>query len=88
MASELIRAAVAATRFAYPDTPALGMITFIDRAKVRPIMVRGVPTFGRTYRLAGFVDAGETKGGLLALQLHPQDMPSPQPAVSRCPMMI
>lgn len=55
------------------------MITFIDRRKVTPVMVRGVKTWGRTWALAGFVAAGETKGGLLAMQLHPQDMP---PAVA------
>jgi hypothetical protein len=51
------------------------MVTFVDRAKVRPTMVRGSPTWGRTYRLAGFEDCGETKGGLLALRLAPERMP-------------
>lgn len=51
------------------------MVTFIDRDKVPPIRVRGVATWGRTYRLAGFRDVGETKGGLMALQLLPADMP-------------
>lgn len=32
---------------------------------------------GRTWRLAGFENAGETKGGLLALQLKPDAMPPP-----------
>ena len=53
------------------------MITFVDRRKVKPTIVRGEKVWGWTYRKAGFVDAGETKGGLLALQLHPQDMPAP-----------
>jgi hypothetical protein len=75
-ASDLIRMAVAATRSHYEDRiPALGMVTFIDRRKVRPIMVRGVPTWGYTYRRAGFKEVGDTKGGLLALQLLPADMP-------------
>lgn len=83
VASELIRQAVAATRAYYGEPPALGMVTFIDRAKVRPTMVRGVPVWGWTYRKAGFVDAGETKGGLLALQLHPDAMPAPLAARPR-----
>lgn len=56
------------------------MMTFVDRAKVRPTIVRGEPVWGWTYRKAGFVDAGDTKGGLLALQLHPIDMPAPRAA--------
>ena len=80
-ASDLIRQAIAATRAHFGEPPALGMVTFIDRARVRPVKVRGVPTWGRTWRLAGFVDCGETKGGLLALQLRPDAMPAPQPAL-------
>jgi hypothetical protein len=79
-ASELIRQAVAATRAYYGDAPPLGLVTFIDRSKVRPIKQRGVETWGRTWRLAGFREAGETKGGLLALQLLPADMPEAIPA--------
>lgn len=83
IASKLIRQAVAATRAHYGAPPALGMVTFIDREKVRPIMVRGRPVWGWTYRKAGFVDAGETKGGLLALQLSPDAMPGPRAAAQR-----
>jgi hypothetical protein len=54
------------------------MISFINRKSVRPIMVRGVPTWGRTWRKAGFVNAGETPKGLLVMQLHPVDMPAAQ----------
>lgn len=76
-ASDLIRAAVAATKAHYAnDVPYLGMITFIDREKVKPIMVRGEKTWGYTYLKVGFKIAGETKGGLLALQLWPWDMPA------------
>lgn len=78
LASELIREAVAATRDAFVLAPALGMVTFIDRAKVRPTRVRGEDVWGWTYRKAGFREAGETEGGLLALQLLPGDMPSPR----------
>lgn len=31
-------------------------------------------------KLAGFREVGETKGGLLALQLLPEDMPEPEAA--------
>lgn len=63
--------------------PPLGMVTFINRKKVKPTMVRGVKTWGYCYRKAGFVDVGETKGGLLALQLWPVDMPAAFPARQR-----
>lgn len=82
-ASELIQQAVAATRAHYGTPPVLGMITFIDRTKVRPIKVRGQDVWGWTYRKAGFVDVGETKGGLLALQLSPDRMPDAMPARPR-----
>lgn len=82
-ASELIRQAVAATRAHYGEPPTLGMVTFIDRTKVQPTMVRGKPVWGWSYRKAGFVDAGETKGGLLALQLWPDAMPSARAANAR-----
>jgi hypothetical protein len=57
------------------------MVTFVDRSKVRPIKVRGVPTWGWTYIKAGFKYAGETKGGLMALTLSPTDMPMPKEAM-------
>jgi hypothetical protein len=83
VASELIRQAVAATLAHYGEPPALGMVTFIDRAKVRPTPVRGVLTWGWTYRKAGFVDVGETKGGLLTLQMLPDAMPPAESAKQR-----
>jgi hypothetical protein len=66
----MIRAAVAVTRWKWADVPDLGMITFVDRDKTRR---KRDP--GRCYRKAGFRPCGETKGGLLALQLLPSDMP-------------
>lgn len=78
IASELILEAVAATRAYFGEPPEQGMVTFIDRKKVKPTMVHGVPTWGRTYALAGFEHAGETKGGLMAMQLRPEKMPPPQ----------
>lgn len=76
-ASDLIRAAVACTRWRYPAVPPLGMITFISRDHVRPVKVRGVATWGRTWLLAGFEPDGETEGGLLAFRLRPERMPEP-----------
>ncbi len=79
-ASELIVEAVAATRAYYGEPPLLGMITFIDRSRVPPLHTRRGNVWGYTYRRAGFVDAGETEGGLLALQLWPDAMPCAQQA--------
>jgi hypothetical protein len=74
-ASDLIRSAVAATCWRYGAPPALGMVTFLDRRKVRPIKQRGHNTWGRTWLLAGFEPDGETEGGLLAFRLPPSRMP-------------
>lgn len=83
VASELIREAVAATRAIYGEPPLLGMITFIDRKHVKPVLVRGVKTWGRTYVKAGFMHVGETKSGLLAFQLLPFVMPPAKAAQPR-----
>lgn len=72
LASALITQAVSATRSYMGEPPVLGMITFVDRAKVR---TKRDP--GYCYRMAGFEVCGETKGGLLALQLLPDKMPAP-----------
>ena len=71
LSSELILEAVAATRAIWGDPPVLGMVTFVDREKTRR---KRDP--GRCYRRAGFVPCGETKGGLVALQLLPERMPN------------
>lgn len=89
LASDLIRDAVAATRWCYGDIPSLGMITFIDRSKVKPTMRRGVKTWGYSYLKADFRHVGETRSGLLALQLLPEDMPAaamPLGAIYRMPL--
>lgn len=83
LASDLIRSAVAATRFHFGDPPDLGMITFIDRKKVKPSKRRGQSVWGLTYEKAGFRHVGFTKGGLMAWQLLPLDMP---PAKEPLPM--
>jgi hypothetical protein len=79
-ASVLIRQAVAATRAVVGEPPSLGMVTFIDRKHVRPYIggpERTRVIWGQTFRQAGFREVGETKSGLLALQLLPADMPEP-----------
>jgi hypothetical protein len=71
LASDLIREAVAATRAVW-EPPPLGIVTFVNPAKVRH---KRDP--GRCFRRAGFHDVGRTKSGLLALQLLPDAMPEP-----------
>lgn len=83
VASSMILQAIAATRAHYGEPPTLGMVTFVDRKKVAPTMVRGKPVWGWVFRKAGFVDCGETKGGLLALQLVPGGMPEAEPAIGQ-----
>jgi hypothetical protein len=73
LSSDMIREAVALTRGKWPDVPELGMITFVSTKHVRRKR-----DWGRCYRKAGFVDAGFTKGGLVALQLLTTAMPSPK----------
>lgn len=73
LSSDLIRQAVAATRFVWPVAPSLGMVTFVDAAKVRR---KRDP--GRCYLRAGFQLVGKTKtNGLLAFQMMPEEMPEP-----------
>jgi hypothetical protein len=70
LSSTLIREAVAATRWNWPDVPGPGMVTFVDKDQTRP---KKDP--GYCYRMAGFEPCGETKAGLVALQLLPENMP-------------
>lgn len=72
LSSDLVRDAVAATRWRWPDVPALGMVTFVD-----PTQTRRKRDPGRCFRRAGFVPDGHTVGGLVALRLDPADMPDP-----------
>lgn len=84
VASEMIRDALAATRFYFGDPPPLGMITFIDERKVLPTMRHGERTWGYTYKKAGFVEVGRTKiNNLLALQILPEKMPAAEPAINQ-----
>ena len=78
-ASDLIRDAVAATRWHFGGVPfPHGMVTFVDAEKVKH---KRDP--GRCYLRAGFVAAGETEGGLLAFVLRPEDMPAAAPPMQR-----
>lgn len=76
LSSALITQAVAATQAEFGEPPELGMVTFVDASKVRR---KRDP--GRCYRKAGWHVAGETKGGLVALQLDPENMPEPVAAL-------
>lgn len=86
LSSEIILSAVAATRAAarvlwYPVNgsfePDLGIVTFVDPTKVRSTNP------GYCYLRAGFRRVGVTKGGLLAFQMLPAEMPPPAPALPR-----
>jgi hypothetical protein len=72
LSSRLITEAVAITRWQWPNVPDLGLISFID-----PTKVKRKRDFGRCYLKAGFVHAGNTRGGLIAMQLIPDAMPDP-----------
>lgn len=76
LSSQLIRDAVAATRHFFGEPPSLGMITFVDASKTRP---KRDP--GHCYIIAGFRPCGKTKRGLVALQMKPEQMPRPEPAL-------
>lgn len=71
LSSDLVREAVAWTRWKWPEVPELGMITFVDARKVRR---KRDP--GRCFRKAGFSHVGFTKSGQHALQLLPADFPA------------
>jgi hypothetical protein len=81
LSSELITEAVAATIYRYGPAPDLGMITFVNPKKVNPIKVRGKTEWGFCYKKAGFREVGATKGGLVALQILPDEMPAARPAI-------
>lgn len=71
-ASEMIREAVAITRWRWPEVPELGMLSFVN-----PDRVEHKREPGRVYRLAGFARFGHTKGGLHVWRMAPEDMPPP-----------
>lgn len=74
LSSELILEAIAATRSIW-EPPPLGMVTFVNPAKVRR---KRDP--GRCFLRAGFKPVGATRRrGYLAFQLLPENMPQPNP---------
>jgi hypothetical protein len=73
LSSELITEAVAVTRGIWGDPPPLGMVTFVNAAKIKPKPEKGL---GRCYQMAGWHPCGKTKGGLFALQILPVEMPA------------
>ncbi len=77
LSSELITEAVAATKAIWVQPPELGMVTFVDRDKTRR---KRDP--GRCYRKAGWKYVGETEGGLVALQILPDEMPPAEPPLT------
>jgi hypothetical protein len=82
VASKMIREAVAATRWFWPETPELGIVSFVDASKVRQ-----KKDVGRCYLHAGFRNVGLTKGGLYAFQLLPSEMPEAEaPKITPIPV--
>jgi len=77
LASEMIRAAVAVTRWRWPEVPDLGMVTFVDASKVRHKR-----DAGRCYKKAGFTKVGATQSGLIAWQMLADAMPDPCPPLN------
>lgn len=73
VASEMIRQAIAATRYFWTP-PELGIVSFVDTKKVRRKR-----DFGRCYVRAGFKHVGWTKGGLMAFLMKPEEMPESDP---------
>lgn len=86
LSSDLIREAIAVTRTFF-EVPPLGIVTFVDKGEIRSTNP------GCCYKFAGFRKAicpnhmikvqdcaacnGQTRGGLVALQMLPGDMPEP-----------
>lgn len=80
VASELILDAISATRFFFGEPPLRGMVTFLDRKKVKPTMRRGRETWGYTWEKAGFEHVGFTGKGLMAFRLPLDRFPEAVPA--------
>jgi hypothetical protein len=83
LSSAMIRGALAATRAVWGEPPALGLVTWIDPAKVRR---KRDP--GRCFLRAGFHVEGITPGGhgrasLLELRIAAEAIPEASPAPTR-----
>lgn len=71
LSSLMIREAVAITRWYFGEPPEPhGFVSFIDTTKVRKKR-----DFGRCYIKAGWHRVEDTKGGLITMQLLPQEIP-------------
>lgn len=77
LSSELIREAMAATRWKWGPLPERGFLTSVDAGKVRH---KRDP--GRCFIRAGFDRAGESKSGKLWLLCPPDRIPPPEPPIS------
>ena len=74
LSSDLVRAAVAATRAAWGEPPALGMLTFVAPDRVRPKRDPGM-----CFLRAGFHPfACTVLRRRLVLRIDPRDMPPPE----------
>lgn len=80
LSSLLIRQALAATRYKWPDLPEAGLITFVHPKKVRR---KRDP--GRCFRHAGFTHTGYTKSGHWVWQALPEVFPPAERAIQRQP---
>ena len=91
LSSDLIREAIAATRWRWAQIPEQGMVTFVDETKVKRKRKRDP---GRCYRKAGFdqlreldVETGRFRPirtvseGLLVFAMSTGDMPEPEPPI-------
>jgi hypothetical protein len=70
LSSDLIIEAMQATVWNWPESPDLGLVTFVNAKKVKP---KRDP--GYCFLQAGFKRIGTTKGGLIALGIEPADLP-------------
>ena len=75
LASDMLREAMGIMQSEY-ELPALGCVSFVDPKKVRGVMERGERVKGFCFKKAGFRAVGETKGGLIAWQMLPNEMPA------------
>ena len=75
LSSKLITEALAVTRWLWGEPPSLGMITFINPARIKPTQKPGW-----CFRKAGWKEIGQTQiHKLITLQIAPEQMPDPSP---------
>lgn len=77
LSSELIREAMAATRWKWVHVPERGFLTSVDASKVRR---KRDP--GRCFIRAGFEAAGESKSGKIWLICPPERFPDPEAPIN------